>query len=127
MEDVDDQRTARYGDAMLVYKIFQEPEWQAMRDAGQSSGASIDLADGFVHLSTGEQAAETAAKHFAEQSNLVLLAFDSEAMGPELRWEPSRGRVLFPHLYRSLQLDEVLWARPLPLADGQHVFPDGLR
>jgi uncharacterized protein (DUF952 family) len=127
MEDVDDQRIARYGNAMLVYKIFQEPEWQAMRDAGQSSGASIDLADGFVHLSTGEQAAETAAKHFAEQSNLVLLAFDSEAMGPELKWEPSRGRALFPHLYRSLQLDEVLWARPLPLADGQHVFPDGLR
>lgn len=111
---------------MLVYKIFREPEWQAMRDAGQSTGAPIDLSDGFVHLSTGEQAAETAAKHFAGQSELVLLAFESEAMGPELKWEPSRGGALFPHLYRALQLKEVLWARPLPLVDGQHAFPENI-
>lgn len=112
---------------MLVYKIFRESEWQAMRDAGQSTGAPIDLTDGFVHLSTGEQATETAAKHFAGMSELVLLAFDSQAMGPDLKWEPSRGGALFPHLYRPLQLGEVLWAKPLPLAEGQHMFPDDMR
>ena len=112
---------------MLIYKIFREPEWQAMRADGQSSGAPIDLRDGFVHLSTGEQAAETAAKHFAGQGDLVLLAMESEAMGPELKWEPSRGGALFPHLYRPLRLDEVLWVKPLPLGNGHHEFPDEVR
>lgn len=112
---------------MLAYKIFRDTEWQALRNDGQSLGAPIDLADGFMHLSTGEQAAETAAKHFAGQDNLMLLAIETEAMAPDLKWEPSRGGALFPHLYRALRFEEVLWAKPLPLVDGRHVFPgDGV-
>ena len=99
---------------MLIYKIFRDSEWQALRHDGNSNGAAVDLTDGFVHLSTGDQSAETAAKHFAGQENLMLLAFEADAMGSALRWEPSRGGALFPHLYRPLQLDEVLWAKPLP-------------
>tara|TARA_R110002072_G_scaffold136285_2_gene278621 strand:- start:59387 stop:59725 length:339 start_codon:yes stop_codon:yes gene_type:complete len=109
---------------MLVYKIFRDSEWQALRDKGSSNGAAIDLTDGYMHLSTGEQSAETAAKHFAGQADLMLLAIDADAMGSALKWEPSRGGALFPHLYRALQLGEVLWAKPLPLVDGSHVFPD---
>ena len=109
---------------MLVYKIFRDSEWQALRNNGQSNGSPIDLTDGFVHLSTGEQASETAAKYFACQANLMLLAFEAEALGTDLKWQPSRGGALFPHLYRALKLSEVIWTKPLPLVDGQHVFPD---
>ncbi|MFT6081365.1 MAG: hypothetical protein ACI8UD_002462 [Planctomycetota bacterium] len=114
----------RYGRVMLIYKIFHDSEWQSLRNDGQSTGAPIDRTDGFVHLSTGEQCAETAAKYFAGQANLMLLAFESDALGAALKWEPSRGGALFPHLYRALQLDEMLWAKSLPLVDGQHAFPD---
>ena len=74
---------------MLIYKILRAPEWQALREAGQSTGAPIDVADGFVHISTGEQVAGTVDKYFAGQADLFVLALDSEAMGPELKWEPS--------------------------------------
>lgn len=108
---------------MLIYKIFRAPEWAALEAAGETAGAPIDLTDGFIHFSTAEQAAETAAKHFAGQDGLVLAALDADALGEALRWEPSRGGALFPHLYRVLKRDEVLWAKPLPLQDGAHVFP----
>lgn len=121
---MDADRQPRYGRVMLVYKIFRDSEWQALRNDGHSTGSPIDLTDGFVHLSTGEQASETAAKHFACQANLMLLAFEAEALGSDLKWEPSRGGALFPHLYRALKLNEVIWTKPLPLVDGQHVFPD---
>jgi len=111
---------------MLIYKIFRAPEWAALQAEGRTLGAPVDLADGFVHFSTAGQAAETAAKHFAGVEGLVLLALDAEAMGDDLRWEVSRGGALFPHVYRELQLDEVLWAKPLPLVDGVHQFPDGM-
>ena len=86
-------------------------------------GAPIDVADGFVHLSTGAQVAETAAKYFTGQAGLVLLALDADALGPALKWEPSRNDALFPHLYRSLRYEEVLWAEELTLVEGRHVFP----
>ena len=108
---------------MLIYKIFRAPEWAALEAAGETAGAPIDLTDGFIHFSTAEQAAETAAKHFAGQDGLVLAALDADALGEALRWEPSRGGALFPHLYRVLKREEVLWAKPLPLQDGAHVFP----
>jgi len=111
---------------MLIYKIFRAPEWAELQDRGETLGAPVDLADGFVHFSTAEQAAETAAKHFAGVEGLVLLALDADRMGEALRWEPSRGGALFPHLYRALRLDEVLWARPLPLVDGAHRFPEDM-
>ncbi|MBK0326544.1 DUF952 domain-containing protein [Rhodobacteraceae bacterium F11138] len=108
---------------MLIYKIFRPDEWAALQASGETLGAPVDLADGFVHFSTAAQAAETAAKHFAGVDGLILLALDADNLGDALKWETSRGGALFPHLYRALRLNEVLWAKPLPLVDGQHVFP----
>lgn len=111
---------------MLIYKIFRRPEWDAFRAAGQTLGAPVDLADGFIHFSTAAQVAETAAKHFARESDLVLVALNPDRLGPELRWEPARGGQLFPHLYRPLRLDEVVWDKSLPLGASGHIFPEGL-
>ena len=111
---------------MLIYKIFRSDEWADLRQNGETKGAPIDLADGYVHFSTAEQAAETAAKHFAGADDLYLLAVEADALGDALKWEVSRGDALFPHLYRSLTLGDVVWAQPLPLVDGVHDFPAGL-
>ncbi|GAA6199240.1 DUF952 domain-containing protein [Aquicoccus sp. SU-CL01552] len=111
---------------MLIYKIFRAEEWAALQQAGESAGAPVDLADGFVHFSTAEQAAETAAKHFAGEEGLMLLACDADALGDALKWEVSRGGAKFPHLYRELRITDVLWARPLPLEDGVHRFPEDM-
>ncbi len=111
---------------MLIYKILRRPEWDSLCATGQSDGAPIDLADGFIHLSTAAQVVETAAKHFADESDLVLVAVESEALGPELRWEPSRGGALFPHLYRPLQRADVVWDKSLPLGVAGHIFPEGV-
>lgn len=108
---------------MLIYKIFHASEWAQLQAEGETSGAPVDIADGYIHFSTAAQARDTAAKHFAGEDDLVLLALDSEALGDALRWEPSRGGALFPHLYRPLRLDDVLWQQPLPRADGIHQFP----
>lgn len=108
---------------MLIYKIFRADEWAALQEAGETAGAPIDLADGYVHFSTAEQAQETAAKHFAGVDGLVLLAVEADGI-EDLRWEPSRGGALFPHLYRKLRMSDVLWSAPLPLEDGRHRFPD---
>ena len=111
---------------MLIYKILSRPEWDAFRAAGRTLGAPVDLADGFIHFSTAAQVAETAAKWFADQSDLVLVAFDADALGVALKWEESRGGALFPHLYRPLDLAEVLWDKSLPLGATGHIFPEGM-
>lgn len=111
---------------MLIYKIFRSEEWAALCRDGATAGAPIDRADGYVHFSTGEQVAETAAKYFADAEGLVLLACDSEAMAAELKWEPSRGGALFPHLYRDLTMDDIVWQTDLPIEGGQHQFPPGV-
>lgn len=111
---------------MLILKIFRRPEWDAFRTAGQTRGAPVDLADGYIHFSTAAQVAETAAKWFATESDLVLVAFDPDKLGPELKWEPSRGGQLFPHLYRPLRIEEVVWDKSLPLGATGHIFPEGL-
>ena len=111
---------------MLIYKIFRTDEWAALRAQKETAGAPVDLADGYIHFSTLEQAPETAAKHFAGEDGLMLLAIETEPLGDALKWEPSRGGALFPHLYRDLKLSDVHWAQPLPLLDGRHVFPPGL-
>ncbi|MDP3261828.1 MAG: DUF952 domain-containing protein [Tabrizicola sp.] len=111
---------------MLIYKIFRRPEWDAFRAAGETHGAPIDLTDGYIHISTAAQVAETAAKHFAAESDLVLVALDSSALGPALKWEPSRGGALFPHLYRPLTLSDVVWDKSLPLGATGHIFPEGV-
>ena len=112
---------------MLIYKIFRAPEWAELEREGQTPGAPIDRADGYVHFSTATQAAETAAKHFAGEEGLVLLAVETDGLGDNLRWEVSRGGAEFPHLYRNLRLTDVLWHRPLPLENGSHAFPPDMR
>ena len=108
---------------MLIYKIFRAPEWGELEAKGETLGAPIDITDGYVHFSTAQQAAETAAKHFAGVEGLVLLALDADALGDALIWEPSRGGALFPHLYRPLRSTDILWSAPLPLVKGLHQFP----
>lgn len=111
---------------MLIYKIFRAAEWADLDRDGQTIGAPVDRADGFIHFSTAAQAAETARRHFAGADGLILAALDPVRLGPDLRWEPSRGGALFPHLYRVLRRDDVLWALPLPLGPGGHIFPEDL-
>ena len=111
---------------MIIYKIFRPQEWQNLVDHDQTQGAPIDVTDGYIHFSTSEQVRETAAKHFANAGDLILVACDSDAMQPNLKWEPSRGGVLFPHLYRQMQMNDVLWRKPLPQGDAGHIFPDDM-
>ena len=111
---------------MLVYKILRRPEWEALRRTGETLGAPVDLADGFIHFSTAAQVVETAAKHFAAESDLVLVAVDTARLGDALRWEPSRGGQLFPHLYAPLRLEHVAWDKSLPLGAAGHIFPEGV-
>lgn len=109
----------------LVYKICPAALWQEAERAGLFRGAPVDLADGYIHLSTAAQVRETAAKHFSGQRDLLLVAIDEVALGADLRWEPFRGGALFPHLYAGLPIAAVAWARPLPLGpDGGHLFPE---
>ncbi len=111
---------------MLIFKILRRTEWDAFKAAGQTAGAEIDLIDGYIHFSTAATVAETAAKYFGDESDLVLVAFNSDTLGPGLKWEAARGGVLFPHLYRSLQLSEAIWDKSLPLGATGHIFPEGL-
>ena len=108
----------------MIYKIFRTPEWEAFESSGHSAGASVDLADGFIHFSTAQQAPETAAKHFAGEDGLMLVAVPVVRLGTDLRWEPSRGGALFPHLYRELDATDVIWTKPLPLGPDGHLFPE---
>ncbi|RYG90928.1 DUF952 domain-containing protein [Loktanella sp. IMCC34160] len=97
---------------MLIYKILTADQWTALCDTGRFDGAPVDLADGYIHTSTAEQAQETADKHFAGQSGLVLAALRADTYGEDLVWEPSRGGALFPHIYnRPLLRSEVVWFR----------------
>lgn len=108
-----------------IYKICDSALWREAERAGVFAGAPVDHADGFIHFSTAAQVAETAARHFAGRGDLLLVAVDAAALGPALRYEPSRGGALFPHLYGALPLSAVRWVRPLPLgAGGKHVFPE---
>lgn len=107
---------------MLIYKIFRANEWANLKTEAQTRGAPIDLADGYIHFSTAEQVPETAAKYFGGVEGLMLLAVEATDCD-QIKWEPSRGGALFPHLYRPLRLEEVLWAKPLPCTGDGHVFP----
>jgi uncharacterized protein (DUF952 family) len=97
--------------------------WEAERN-GVFRGSDDDRRDGFIHFSTAAQVAETAAKHFSGQTDLLLLRVDTANLGKRLKWEPSRGGALFPHLYGELELTAVTQVDALPLsADNRHVFP----
>jgi len=103
----------------FVYKILARTAWDAARRAGRFEGAAIDLADGYIHLSTAAQAPETARRHFSGQSDLVLLRIDARRLGAALRWEPARGGELFPHLYGPLDCALVEAMTPIaPAPDG---------
>lgn len=108
----------------LIYKICPSALWLEAEREGVFAGAPVDLADGFIHFSTADQAPETAAKHFSGQGDLLLIAVEEDVLGASLKYEPSRGGHLFPHLYAPLDLAAVRWVKPLPLgADGVHIFP----
>ena len=105
----------------LIFKIVSAQEWRAAEAAGVFHGSAVDVADGFIHFSTAEQVAETAAKWFAGRDDLVLVAVDAATLGEPLRWEASRGGTLFPHLYSELPMSAVRWRRAMELAsDGRH-------
>ncbi|RUX21279.1 DUF952 domain-containing protein [Mesorhizobium sp. M2A.F.Ca.ET.042.01.1.1] len=111
------------GMSQIIYKIVPEALWREAERNGRFTGAPIDIADGFIHFSTAAQVRETAAKHFAGQTGLLLIAIDGERLGDALKYEVSRGGALFPHLYAPLDLDAVLWVKPLPPGAGGHDFP----
>ena len=109
-----------------IYKICTRSEWRSAEHDGRYHGSELDRRDGFIHFSTAAQAGETAAKHFAGQSDLLLIAVDANVLEAALKWEVSRGGALFPHLFALLPMNAVLWVKPLPLGeDGSHVFPAG--
>jgi uncharacterized protein (DUF952 family) len=108
-----------------IYKICPAPAWRDAQRQGVFCGSAVDLRDGFIHFSTAAQVAETAAKHFAGQTGLLLIAIDADALGSPLKWEPSRGGQLFPHLYGELDLGAVLDVFAIHTAsDGSHLFPE---
>jgi uncharacterized protein (DUF952 family) len=107
----------------LIFKIVGADEWRDAEARGVFEGSSIDRADGYIHFSSAEQAAETAARHFVGRKDLMLAAVETEPLGDKLKWEPSRGGALFPHLYGPLPLAVVRWVRALPLGpDDRHIF-----
>ncbi len=109
----------------IIYKICERALWQAAETERAFRGSADDARDGFIHFSTADQLAGTAAKHFAGQSDLVLVAVDVGRLGPQLQWEPSRGGALFPHLYAPLPLEAVRWVRPLAdEVDGRRSLPE---
>jgi uncharacterized protein (DUF952 family) len=110
-----------------IFRLLDAAVWAAAQRAGQFAGTEHDVRDGFIHFSTAAQVAETAARHYAGRADLVLLWVRTDALGEALRWEPSRGGALFPHLYAALPASAVERVEPLPLGtDGRHVFPRDL-
>ncbi|HVB90329.1 MAG TPA: DUF952 domain-containing protein [Beijerinckiaceae bacterium] len=110
----------------LVYKITPAELWRAAQAQDRFEGAPLDLADGYIHLSTLAQVRETAEKHFAGQRDLMLVAIETAALGDALKWEVSRGGALFPHCYGAIPLSAVRSIAAIPVdADGALVL-DGL-
>ena len=109
----------------VIYKICSASEWEDAVRTGAFRGSAVDVRDGYIHFSTASQVAGTAAKYFEGQKGLFLVAIDSDALGDALRWEPSRGGQLVPHLYAELEFDAVISVTDLPLrSDGSHTIPD---
>lgn len=112
----------------LIYKIVPRTDWEAAENDGVFNGAPVDLSDGFIHFSTAPQLAETARRHFCGQRGLVVVAFDADGFGERLKWEPSRGGDLFPHLYGALDPGCALWREPMPLdEEGVPMVPERIR
>ena len=108
----------------ILYKICPAKLWQDAERVGVFHGSEVDRRDNFIHFSTAAQVAETAARHFAGQTGLLLISVDGRKLGNALKWEPSRGGTMFPHLYGVLTSEAGIRVDPLPLGpDGRHVFP----
>jgi uncharacterized protein (DUF952 family) len=109
----------------IIYKVANTADWRNATAIGHFSGSSDDMRDGFIHLSSRTQIKGTLEKHFKGKTDLLLIAFEEDALGPELKWETSRGGDLFPHLYGKLPTSKALWERPLALAgDGVPLLQD---
>ena len=110
--------------AAVIFHMCRREEWERALAQSEYRGSSQDQADGFIHFSTAEQLPESARRHRAGQTGLVVLAADPAALGAALRWEPPRSGALFPHLYAALPVSAVIWVRDLPLGpDGLHILP----
>ena len=110
----------------MIYKIFKNNEWIALKKNGATYGAPIDIKDGYIHFSTASQVEETAKKYFSGVVDLFLAAIDETKIANDIIWEPARNNKLFPHLYRKLELTEIIWCKPLTLKNGIHIFPTKL-
>ena len=109
----------------VAYKIVDAAEWRAAVAEGRYEGAPVDLADGYIHMSTQAQLAETARRHFAGRGDLLLLTVDLTHFGDDLIWEPSRGGALFPHIYGPLPVAATRGARSLSVtADGRMIVEE---
>jgi uncharacterized protein (DUF952 family) len=109
--------------SQTIYKILDAAEWAEAETRGRYEGSEVDRQDGFIHFSTAAQVEETARRHFAGRSNLVLVAVDAKALDG-LKWETSRGGDLFPHLYGPLPISAACWAKPIHRDGERHVLPD---
>jgi uncharacterized protein (DUF952 family) len=98
-----------------IYKLLPAADWRSAKEAGIFLGSPVDLADGFIHFSTGPQAPETARRYFRDQPDLLIVGFEAETLGPGLKWEPSRGGDLFPHLYGPLDPAHAVESRTVAL------------
>ena len=107
----------------FLYKILSAAEWRQAEARGRFEGSAVDVKDGFIHLSAAHQVRETAARHFAGQAELLLVAFAEERLS-NLKWEPSRGGDLFPHVYGAIATAAASSVVPLPLENGVHRFPE---
>jgi uncharacterized protein (DUF952 family) len=111
----------------MIFKITDTGSWQNAERSGYFLGSSDDLRDGFIHFSTAAQVKATAEKYFTGRNDLLLVAFDESGFGNDLKWEPSRGGDLFPHLYAKLPAAAALWCRELALdPQGVPQIPDDL-
>ena len=108
-----------------IYKICERTAWRLAEQTGTYRGSVVDARDGFIHFSTATQLTGTLVKHFAGQRELLLVAVDADALSSSLKWEPSRGGELFPHLYATLPLTAVRWTKPVPdEVSGRRVLPE---
>jgi len=110
----------------IAYKLVDREEWELARLDGAYAGSAVDLADGYIHMSTATQLAQTARKHYAGRGDLLLVAVDLTVLGEALKWEASRGGALFPHLFAPLPVSAAREERGLSVdADGVMRFDDG--
>jgi len=108
----------------LVYKILRRAEWAAAQETGVLTGSPTDMRDGFIHLSAPHQVRGVCERHFADESELVLLAVEPERLGPALKWEASHKGEAFPHLYGTLPLALVRSVAEIRRdADSRSIFP----